>query len=96
MSNSALRKKLDDCLMQYIRKFEKKQGLQYEFSVGDDLLDVAFFGEYCFSMNDIVYDIENSLPVGLIADCFNEAVSAQFRGERVINYQSYAKGARYE
>jgi hypothetical protein len=49
-----------------------------------------------FNMSDIVYDVDNQLPIMLIFEWQEACLNAHFLGdERKINLQSYAKGLRY-
>ena len=44
-----LRDKLDGILKEYIRLFEEKHEVFFEFAVGDDLMGLLCFGEYLFT-----------------------------------------------
>lgn len=88
-----MRKELDKILMDYIRKFEKKQDMNFEFAVCDDLMDVICFGcVYHFSINDIIFDIDTSQPKGLITEWLEGCLE---NNGKSINYQSYSKGLRF-
>lgn len=88
-----MRRKLNKILKKYIKKFEKKHGLTFEFSVSDDLMDVICFGDVLFfSINDIVYDIDTKQPEGLIIDWLYDSMYQ----DKYINFYSYSKGLRYE
>ena len=88
-----MRKKLNKILKKYIKKFEKKHGLTFEFAVSDDLMDVICFGDVLFfSINDIVYDIDTKQPNGLIIDWLYDSINQ----DKYINFYSYSKGLRYE
>jgi hypothetical protein len=91
-----LRKALDDAITGYIKAFEKKHDVFYEWAVVDDLTGVLNFGDHYFSMSDIVYDVDNKLPIMLIFEWQEACLNAHFLGdEKQINLQSYAKGLRY-
>jgi hypothetical protein len=71
--------------------------LIFEYAVGDDLTGMLCFGDNYFNLSDIVYDIDNKLPIPLIYQWQNDGIEAHFKGnEKVINFQGYAKGLRYE
>ena len=97
MSN--LRKKLDEALTSYIKKFEKKHGIEMEFAVSDDLMGIICFGcIYYFSINDIVEDIDNNYPKRLILDWISDSTDYHIRSgdyNRNINLSSYVKGLRF-
>ena len=61
-----LRNKLDEILKEYIRLFEEKHEVFFEFAVGDDLMGLLCFGGYLFTTRDVIYDIDNDLPKNLI------------------------------
>lgn len=95
--SKALRKQLDTALKNYIYKFEKIHGVEFEWAVNDDLMGVLCFGDRMFNMSDVIYDCDNKLPVRLIFEWQNAGIDAHFKGiEKTINLQSYAKGLRYE
>ena len=88
-----MRKKLDKVLKKYIKKFEKKHGLTFEFAVLDDLMDTICFGcVFYFDMADIIYDIDTKQPKGLIIDWLYESMEET----EPMNFYSYSKGLRYE
>lgn len=88
-----MRKKLDKILKKYIKKFEKKHKLNFEFAVSDDLMDVICFGDVLlFSINDIIYDIDTKQPKDLIIDWLYDSIHQ----DKHINFYNYSKGLRYE
>ena len=92
-----IREKLDDILKEYIRLFEAKHEVFFDYAVGDDLMGLLCFGEYLFTIHDIVYDIDNDLPKNLIFqwqdDSFDNSKNPH---HKKINLQSYARGLRFE
>ena len=92
-----IREKLDDILKEYIRLFEEKHDVFFDYAVGDDLMGLLCFGDYLFSIHDIVYDIDNDLPKNLIFqwqdDSFDSIINPQ---HAKMNFQSYARGLRFE
>ena len=96
-STESLRKALDKALLVYIYKFELIHGVEHEFSVNDDLMNVACFGDHFFTMNDIIYDVENKLPVNMIFEWQDAGVAACLANSKeTISLRSWAKGLRYE
>ena len=59
---SKLRKRLDKIIGLYVAKFEEKHETELEFWVSDDTTGIACFGDYFFSLADIVFDIDNNCP----------------------------------
>ena len=92
-----LRDKLDNILKEYINLFEEKHEVFFDYAVGDDLTGLLCFGEYLFDVRDIIYDIDNNLPKNLIFrwqdDSFDSLKNPQ---RRKMNFQTYARGLRFE
>ena len=92
-----LRDKLDGILKEYIRLFEEKHEVFFDYAVGDDLMGLLCFGEYLFTTRDVIYDIDNDLPQNLIFqwqdDSFDSIINPQ---HAKINLQSYVMGLRFE
>ena len=92
-----IREKLDDILKEYIRLFEEKHEVFFDYAVGDDLTGLLCFGEYLFTARDVIYDIDNDLPKNLIFqwqdDSFDSITNPY---HKKINLQSYAMGLRFE
>lgn len=92
-----LRDKLDNILKEYIRLFEEKHEVFFDYAIRDDLTGVLCFGEYLFAVGDVIYDIDNDLPKNLIFqwqdDSFDSIINPQ---HAKINLKSYAMGLRFE
>jgi hypothetical protein len=95
-SHKELRKELDDVLIKYIRRFEKKYELSNEWSRGDDLLNVLCFGDYFFGMDDVIYSVENNVHIDVLFNWYDETLLRGMKEEQVINLSSYNKGLRYK
>ena len=95
--SKALRTALDKALTGYVKKFEKAHGVEFEGAARGDLMDMLCFGDHYFNISDIIYDVDNHLPVRLIFEWQDAGIEAHFKGnDKVINLQSYASGLRYE
>lgn len=78
-------------------EFANKQGIQFDWWVGDDIGTVAsFIDQYFFSINEMVYDLKTNQPKGLILMWFDEVVIKEVNNEthNPINYYSYSIGLR--
>ena len=76
-----------------VAEFEKKQEIDFDGWVGDEIGEIALFsGEYFFNLSDIVLDLKTNQPKGLILKWFNESIDFH----HYINYKSYKMGLRYE
>mgnify|MGYP003615410022 FL=1 len=83
-----MKKQLEKVLKQYIKEFEKKQDLTFEFAVDDNLMTSIFFENGIhFYMTDIIYDIDNNIEKGLI----DKWVEYVLINESCINYRTYLK-----
>jgi len=83
---------------EYLQKFIKKQDIDFDGWVADDVGGIASFCcQYFFSFDDIRYDIDNDCEVGLILNWQQDGVDYHMKGKfDTINYRSYHKGLRYE
>jgi hypothetical protein len=92
-----LRKALDDAITGYIKAFEKKHDVFYEWAVVDDLTGILNFGDHYFSMSDIVEDIDKKYKKWKIFEWKDAGIKAHFEGNtKTINLRSYMMGLRYE
>ena len=83
-----MKKQLEKVLKQYIKEFEKKQDLTFEFAVGDNLMEVISFGYvYFFNMSDIIYDIDNNIKDNIIVEWCEYTIQEK----DYINYRTYLK-----
>lgn len=92
-----LRNKLDSILKEYIRLFEEKHEVFFEFAVGNDLTGLLGFGDYLFTTRDVIYDIDNDLPKNLIFQWQDDSFDSLKNPQHAkMNFQSYAMGLRFE
>lgn len=83
-----MKKQLEKVLKQYIKEFENKQDLTFEFAVDDNLMEVISFGSvYFFNMSDIIYDIDNAIKENIII----EWLEYTLQEKDYINYRTYLK-----
>ena len=83
-----MKKQLEKVLKQYIKEFEKKQDLTFEFAVNDNLMEVISFGSvYFFNMSDIIYDVDNAIKENIII----EWLEYTLQEKDYINYRTYLK-----
>lgn len=75
----------------YVSEFEKKQELDFDYWVADEVGGMAdFSSSYFFSLQDIVYDMDTEQPAGRIIDWQHYTVENEVQ----INYKSYCRGLR--
>lgn len=83
-----MKKQLEKVLKQYIKEFENKQDLTFEFAVDDNLMEVISFGSvYFFNMSDIIYDVDNAIKENTII----EWLEYTLQEKDYINYITYLK-----
>ena len=83
-----MEKQLEKVLKQYIKEFENKQDLTFEFAVDDNLMEVISFGSvYFFNMSDIIYDVDNAIKENIII----EWLEYTLQEKDYINYRTYLK-----
>ena len=89
-----MKAQLKEALELYIKEFETKHELTFDSAVGNDLMGVLDFRctEF-FNMSDIVEDIDNNYPKGLILQWHEDTIEHH---PRYINLRTYAMGFRYE
>ena len=95
MKKETLKERYESIVDEYVAIFEKKHNLNFEFWVSGDKCGTACFG--CinfFSISDIMFDINNKLPKGLIIDWINDSVESN-KSKGYISLYSYSKGIRY-
>lgn len=93
MKIDELKKKYENAVSEYIDKFCKKQGLFFEYWVGEIVGGIACFGDiFFFSFQDIVWDVNSKQKKGLIIDWIYDCLD---NPEISMNYFSYSKGFRF-
>lgn len=99
MNSKILKKIYDDVCNEYVRLFCKKQELDFNGWIGNDVGGIAeFANEYFFNITDIIIDIDTNQKKELILDWQTEGVEYNMfeRNIQNINYKSYTMGLRYE
>jgi len=91
-------KDYEDACNAIVARFSKKQGIEFDGWVGDDIGGIAsFICQYFFDMHDIVLDLKTNQKKGFIMQWQDDGVDAHFEGvESNINYNSYIMGLRYQ
>jgi hypothetical protein len=92
-----LKSDYEKVITEIVKLFEKKQGVELEFWVSDEIGGVACFGDNYFGVNDIIEDMDSGSEPGEIFkwqdDNTHESIT---NGNRFINYASYLKGLRID
>lgn len=80
-----------------VKAFCKKQGVEFDGWMGDEVGGVAsFVMQYFFSISDIVLDLKTRQPKGAILSWQDDNVEQGFKTKNYtpINYKSYTMGLR--
>lgn len=75
-----------------LMEFCDKHDLSYEFSVGNDSVDIFLISDYFFSLSDIYFDLKSNQFKGKIIEWYNYLLENEVN----INYYSYCMGLRKE
>ena len=94
-----LKERYEAICEEYRKVFLEKQGFHYSYWIADEIGGVLSCNEeYYFNINDIRYDIDNDIEVGLILKAQNDFLEAYDKNKdtKHINYKNYVRGVRYE
>jgi hypothetical protein len=89
-----IKKDLELAINAYLTAFEAKY--DGEFDEESDLMDVHWFGDYFFTIDEIIHDVDNPQHEGEIFKWWSE----RFRSEMLssecfqINFKSWCRGVR--
>lgn len=89
-----LKEKYEELVNQYLKKFNEKQGYEFDDWVGNDIGGIAcFIEQYFFHFDDIRYDIDNNIESGIIFKWQDYCVE---HGNPHMNYKTYSKWGDFE
>ena len=71
-----------------LMEFCEKHDLRYEFSVGEDSIDIFSISNYFFSLSDIYFDLKSNQPKGKIIQWYDYLLDNEIE----ISYYAYCKG----
>ena len=94
-----LKQKADKLAIQYIKAFEKKYEVYFEFAVADDYFNVLNFGDYFVNFSDVKYCIDNNVDSELFFNWYNDNLEKKKKKESTqtyINLPSYIMGLRHK
>ena len=84
-----LKKEFNTIVNKYLKVFETKQELYFDYWVGDYVGEIAVFGDFFFNFDDIRLDIDNNIVSGKIIDWYDWSVENE---DTTVNYKSWVKG----
>ena len=89
----------DKLCNEWIKLFCKKQGIEFDFWIGDEIGGIAsFICQYYFTIDNIIFDLTTNQPKGLILNWqIDEVEHNSLKDDKdYINYSSYSKGIRHK
>lgn len=85
-----LKQNLETAVAKIIKAFEKKQDMELQFWVSDDVTGVACFGDVLyFNLSDICFDIFTNQPKHRIVDWLECCLENE--KYQNLNYQTFCK-----
>lgn len=87
-----LKQKYEEVCNEYVKRFCKKQGIEFDGWVANIVGEVAYCNDFYFNFQDIVLDVNSKQPKGLIIDWYYDSIDNH---PKAINYYSYIKGLRF-
>lgn len=91
MNINDLKKQYELVCNEYVKRFCRKQEMDFGGWVGDIVGEVAYCNDFYFNFRDIVLDINSRQPKGRIIDWYYENIEIE---NKSISYYSYTKGLR--
>lgn len=93
--------KYENACNEILKAFAKKQGLDNYGWIAEEIGGTVCFGDdYFFNMDEIVFDVRTNQPKELIKQWQNDSwefnKGKDNKDWQTINYQSYAKGLRFD
>lgn len=93
MNIEKLKKDYDQACMNYIKAFEEKHEVYFEFWVAGRVGEIASFGDtFFFNLNEIKYDIDNEIETGKIFFWNDYCIQRHFENKPQVNFRNYCKG----
>ena len=92
-------KEYDRICNELVEIFTKKHNLEFDYWVSNEVGGIASFSQYyLFCFEEIVFDLKNNAPQGLIVQWYNETVKyiTESGNNTKINFGAYKMGFRYE
>jgi hypothetical protein len=89
----SLKSGLKAAIEAYLIAFEEKYDGEFDHEEGRYLLEPRWFGDYAFSLDDIIIDVENPEQSGEIFKWCGACVD---NDSSEINFRSWIMGARFK
>jgi hypothetical protein len=78
--------------------FCEKQDMDFDYWAAGDVGSIGFFGDYCFSVDEILLDLSTEQEKYFILEYHDANVEFNMGKDdpKFINYKSYISGLRHE
>lgn len=87
-----LKKELELAISKYVKLFEKKHDIDFEFWVADLTGTIGCFSnEWYIDFETIRLDLEQNVDKGLFFDWYDLSFESHIKDEPVINYYTFLK-----
>ena len=86
-----LKKRLEKSILEYIKFFEKKHKVEFDYWVADRTGEIAVFGDYFLNFGDIRLDLENDVSERIMFEWYDLSLNAALIEKEFPNYQTYLK-----
>jgi len=82
--------RLNKSIEVYVKLFEKKHDIYFEFWVADLTGTIACFSnEYYIDFNDIRFDLENEIDKKQFLEWYDVSLDLALEGKQTINYKTW-------
>ncbi|MCP4665130.1 MAG: hypothetical protein GY849_02095 [Deltaproteobacteria bacterium] len=88
MKLKPLKPEYENIVSRYIKRFEKKHGLCFDWWIAEKVGNTAIFGDYDFSFDEIRFDIDTKQPFHKILNYYDYRVE---QGNDTITFQGYCE-----
>lgn len=86
-----MKKEFEKIVKKYILAFEKKHNIIFDNWVGNNIGEIAFFGDYFINFDDIRFDIDNDIKKEKFFEWYDLTLDSATEGKPLINYKNYCK-----
>ena len=93
-----LKEKADKIAIQYIKAFERKYKIYFEFAVANNYFDVLNFADYYINFTDVKYCIDDNIDPELFFNWYDDNLESALKTKSTqtyINLPSYIMGLRH-
>lgn len=86
-----LQKEYSLLVSEYISAFEKKHDIEFDYWVGDEVGEIAVFGDFFFNFDDIRRDVDDDVPEKKIFEWYDLTLDSALKDESTMNFKTFLK-----